>query len=231
MIEIIPVLDLKDSIAVSGQSGNRNTYSPLQTVFSPSPNPILIANSLKLNGASEIYIADLDLIDKLGHNIDQIKMINQTNSIMLDCGVKDFNSFKFFLDFAYKIVIGTETLESIDELYKIFEKFPKERIVISVDIKDNKLYSNNLKESLDEFKNILKEINPNEIILLDLSNVGTGKKFNEDLLNDFIEFKDKLILGGGITPDQLIKLEEIGIKKVLLGKTLHSGEVTIHNNY
>ena len=231
MIEIIPVLDLKDSIAVSGQSGKRDTYKPLRTIFAPSSNPILIANSLKLNGAQEIYIADLDLLEKKGHNIDQIKMINQTNAIMLDAGVKDFDSFKFFLDFGYKIVIGTETLESIEELYKIFETFPKERIVISVDIKDNKLYSKHLNESLSEFKEILKDLNPNEIILLDLSNVGTGKNFNEELFKEFIDFKDKLILGGGISPEQLIKFEEIGIKKVLIGTALHSGNIKIHSNY
>ena len=30
MLEIIPVLDLMNSVAVSGKSGNRDTYTPLQ---------------------------------------------------------------------------------------------------------------------------------------------------------------------------------------------------------
>ena len=32
MLEIIPVLDLMNSVAVSGKSGNRDTYTPLQLI-------------------------------------------------------------------------------------------------------------------------------------------------------------------------------------------------------
>jgi phosphoribosylformimino-5-aminoimidazole carboxamide ribotide isomerase len=227
MIEKIPVLDLKDSIAVSGKSGLRNTYTPLQTVYSSSSNPIEIANSLKLNGASEIYIADLDLIEKEGHNIDSVKMINHLVPVMFDGGIKNLESFKFFLEFAYKLIIATETLESIDELYNIFKEFPKERIVISVDIKDGKLYSKNLDLTLKEFREVLRDINPNEIILLDISKVGTQNKFSEDILNEFGEFKDKLIIGGGIDSKQIKELSNKGIKKVLVGTSLHKGEIPI----
>ena len=62
MIKIIPVLDLINNQAVSGKSGNRSTYTPLDTIYAPSSDPVQIANGLKINGASEIYIADLDLI-------------------------------------------------------------------------------------------------------------------------------------------------------------------------
>ncbi|WP_409199387.1 HisA/HisF family protein [Methanobrevibacter sp. DSM 116169] len=227
MIEIIPVLDLKDSMAVSGKSGLRDTYQILNSIYGQGENPLMIANSLKLNGADEIYIADLDLLEKDGHNINLIKMISQNNKVILDAGVKNYESFKFFLDFAYKIIIPTETLESLEDLYKIFNTFPKERIVISVDIKDNKIFSKNLDMSIDEFKDVLNDLNPNEIILLDISNVGTQNKFNKELLNNFTEFKDKLILGGGITADELDDLESKGIKKVLIGTSLHSGEITL----
>ena len=56
MIKKVPVLDLKNGQAVSGKSGLRDTYQPLQTVFAPSSNPIEIAQGVKLNGADELYI-------------------------------------------------------------------------------------------------------------------------------------------------------------------------------
>ena len=62
MIKKIPVIDLKQHQAVSGKSGMRDTYQPLNTVFAPSSSPVEIAQGLKLNGADEMYIADLDLI-------------------------------------------------------------------------------------------------------------------------------------------------------------------------
>ncbi len=227
MITKVPVLDLKDNIAVSGKSGQRETYTPLQSVFSSSSDPIEIANNLKLNGAKELYIADLDLIDSNGHNLHQVKMVNNILPVIFDGGVKDFESYTFFLDYAYKVIVATETLESLDELQRIFEAFPKERIVLSIDIKDNKLYSKHLDISLDKLKKILRYLDPAEIILLDISSVGTNKGFNKELLKEFEEFKDKLIIAGGINKDSLVELEKEGIKKVLIGTSLHNGEIAI----
>ena len=227
MIKKIPVLDLKDGQAVSGKSGLRDTYQPLQTVFTPSSNPLEIAQGLKLNGADELYIADLDLIESNGHNINDIKMVNTILPVILDAGVKNAESFTFFLNYAFKVIVASETLESLDDLYEICKKYPKERIVISVDVKDDELYSKNLDLTLKEFKDILIDIEVSQIMLLDISSVGTKNGYNEKLLNEFEDLKDKLIIAGGLNKDSIDELEKIGIKKVLVGTSLHSGEINI----
>ena len=227
MIKKIPVIDLKQHQAVSGKSGMRDTYKPLNTVFAPSANPVEIAQGLKLNGADEMYIADLDLIESQGHNINDVKMVNTIIPVIFDGGVKNLESFEFFLEYAYKIIVPTETLESIDELRKIFEKYPKERIVVSVDTKNNELLAKNMDMALSEFKEVLIELDPNDIILLDITGVGTEKGYNEYLLNEFEELKDKLIIAGGLNKDSLGELESLGIKRVLIGTSLHSGEVKL----
>ncbi|WP_220607871.1 HisA/HisF family protein [Methanobrevibacter oralis] len=227
MINKVPVLDLKNGQAVSGKSGQRESYTSLNTIYAHSSNPIEIASGLKLNGALEIYVADLDLIDSKGHNINEIKMINTILPVILDAGVKNIDSFEFFLDYAYKIIVPTETIESIDEIYKIFEKYPKDRIVISVDVKNNELFSKNLNISIEDFKDILLELDPSEVILLDISSVGSEKGYNKELLDKFEGLKDKLIIAGGLNKDSLEELEELGIKKVLIGTSLHSGEVSL----
>ncbi|MBE6489918.1 MAG: HisA/HisF family protein [Methanobrevibacter sp.] len=227
MLKKIPVIDLKQHQAVSGKSGMRDTYTPLNTIFAPSSSPVEIAQGLKLNGADEMYIADLDLIESQGHNIDDIRMVNTILPVMFDGGVKNLEAFEFFLDYAYKIIVPTETLESIDEMRKIFEKYPKERIVVSVDVKNNELLSKNFDMSLAEFKQILKELDPNEIILLDITGVGTEKGYNRQLLDEFEDLKDKLIIAGGLNKQSIGELDALGIKKVLIGTSLHSGEVNI----
>ncbi len=229
MLEIVPVLDLMNSVAVSGKSGNRETYTPLQTIYASSANPLEIAKSLKLANAKEMYIADLDFIERNGkHNIFEVKEVNTILPVILDVGVDNLKTFEFLLEFAYKIIVATETLESIEELEKIFEKYPKERIVVSVDVKDNELYSKNMDINLEEFKDILAKINPNEIILLDISSVGTGVGYNKELLDKFADFKDKIIIGGGITKDEIEELNTLGIKKALVGTALHKGEIQIN---
>ena len=227
MIKKIPVIDLKQHQAVSGKSGMRDTYKPLNTVFAPSANPVEIAQGLKLNGADEMYIADLDLIESQGHNINDVRMVNTILPVIFDGGVKNLESFEFFLEYAYKIIVPTETLESIDELKKIFEKYPKERIVVSVDTKNNELLAKHMDITLSEFKDVLIELNPNDIILLDITGVGTEKGYNEYLLKEFEELKDKLIIAGGLNKDSLGELESLGIKRVLIGTSLHSGEVKL----
>ena len=227
MIKKIPVIDLKQHQAVSGKSGMRDTYQPLRTVFASSANPVEIAQGLKLNGADEMYIADLDLIESDGHNIADVQMVNTIIPVIFDGGVKNLEGFEFFLNYAYKVIVPTETLESIDELRKIFDKYPKDRIVVSVDVKNNELFANNLDLTLSEFKDILIELDPNDIILLDISGVGTEKGYNEYLLNEFEDLKDKLIIAGGLNKESLDELDSLGIKRVLIGTSLHSGEVKL----
>ena len=227
MIKKIPVIDLKQHQAVSGKSGMRDTYQPLNSVFASTSNPLDIAQGLKLNGADEMYIADLDLIESVGHNINDIKLVNTVLPVIFDGGVKNCEEFEFYLDYAYKIIIPTETLESIDEMRKIFEKYPKQRIVVSVDVKDDELLAKNLDLNLVEFKEILKELDPDDIILLDISGVGTEKGYNKELLDKFDDLKEKLIIAGGLNKESLAELESLGIKKVLIGTSLHSGEVKI----
>ncbi|WP_305513510.1 MULTISPECIES: HisA/HisF family protein [unclassified Methanobrevibacter] len=227
MIKKIPVIDLKQHQAVSGKSGMRDTYQLLNTVFAKSASPVEIAQGLKLNGADEMYIADLDLIESKGHNINEIKMVNTILPVMFDGGVKNCEAFEFFLDYAYKVIVPTETIESIEEMEKIFEKYPKERIVVSIDTKNNELLANHLDMTLSELKDVLIRLDSNEIILLDISSVGTEKGYNEKLLNEFSELKEKLIIAGGVNKDSLSELESLGIKKVLIGTSLHSGEVKL----
>ena len=110
---------------------------------------------------------------------------------------------------------------------KIFEKYPKERIVISVDVKNDELLSKHMDLNLLEFKEILERLDPNEIILLDITGVGTEKGYNKKLLDMFENMKDKLIIAGGLNKESLGELESLGIKKVLIGTSLHSGEVKL----
>ena len=47
------------------------------------------------------------------------------------------------------------------------------------------------------------------------------------LLNEFEELKDKLIIGGGVNRESVNELESLGIKKALIGTSIHNGEIKI----
>ena len=222
---IIPVLDLKNGIAVSGKSGERETYKPLETVFHESAFPVEIAKSLKDAGAVRIYIADLDSIENRKSNFDVTRKVNKYIPVMLDCGSKNVSDVGKALEVADKVIIATETLKDIDDLKVIFDKFDRNRLIISIDIKDEKIFSKYLNIDMEDFIKKIEELNPQEVILLDISQVGTEKGVNEVLIKKFLKLP--LIIGGGITSRDIEKLEKLGINKFLVGSALHNGKLTL----
>ncbi|OEC87435.1 MULTISPECIES: HisA/HisF family protein [Methanobacterium] len=222
---IIPVLDLKNGIAVSGKSGKRETYKPLKTVFHESASPEEIAKSLRDAGAVRIYIADLDSIENRESNFDIARKVNKYIPVMLDCGAKNVSDVGKALEVADKVIIATETLENMDELNSIFDKFDKNRLIISIDIKDGKIFSKYLNIDINYFIRKIEELNPQEVILLDISQVGTEKGVNEELIKKFLKLP--LIIGGGITSTDINKLEKLGINKFLVGSALHKGKLAL----
>lgn len=222
---IIPVLDIKEGVAVSGKSGNREEYKPLKTVFDSSSDPLKISEALKKIGASEVYIADLDAIEGEGSNLDLISKINQILPVMLDCGASDLDSVSEALQVADKVIVATETLKKLEDLYEIFCRVNRERIIISVDVLNNKILSKHLKLDFSILRENLEKLKPSMVILLDISNVGTETGINWQLMDEFAGLESSLILGGGITREDLPQLAEKGVNNVLVGTALHQGTI------
>jgi len=224
---IIPVLDIMNEKAVSGKSGNRNSYKPIQTVFHHSSNPFEIAKALKNAGALRIYVADLDAIENRKPNYQIINKINNELPVMLDSGVNNVYKAEEALKVANKVIIATETLKSMDDLLKIFEKYDKDRFVISIDIKDGKLFSNYLNMNIEDILNEMSRIIPSEIILLDISRVGTESGVNKSIIKKFLKLPSSLIIGGGITSRDIAELEKLGLNKFLVGTALHTNKISL----
>jgi phosphoribosylformimino-5-aminoimidazole carboxamide ribotide isomerase len=224
-MKIIPVLDIKGGMAVSGKSGNRETYTPLKNVFHNSSKPIKIVKAMKKAGASEIYIADLDSIERRGSNMEIVDKINHILPVMLDCGAYDMNSVYGALLVANKVIVATETLRNINDLYEIYCRVNPERIVLSIDYLNDEILSKHLKLDYKILRKHLEVLRPSEIILLDLSRVGTERGINKTLIDKFSSIKASIIYGGGITKDDLQDLGKIGVDKMLVGTALYSGRM------
>lgn len=220
---IIPVMDLKKGEAVSGKSGMRDTYKPLKTVFNDSCDPVLIAESLKNSGYRMIYLADLDAIEGTGSNMELASKINKIIPVMLDAGIKDSDEVGKVLKYVDNVVVATETIKSILELNNIFSSFPKDSLTLSVDVKEGQVLGNNIKTDFQTLLNTVIQIRPNEIIILDISGVGTEKGFDQELLNLFMDVETDIIVGGGVTLEDISELGQLGVEKFLVGTALHSG--------
>jgi len=223
-IMIIPVLDLKNRLAVSGKSGMRETYKPLKTVFSNSSDPLKIAEALKHGGYRELYIADLDSIAKNGSNLEIINKINSIIPVMLDAGISNSADLKKVFNKAQKIIVATETLESLEELDLIFSQFSNHSLVLSVDIMNGEVLSKNLKLDFNDIIELIEKIKPSEVIVLDITGVGTNSGFNRNFIEGFCGLDTQLTVGGGVTKENIEVLTEMGVQNFLVGTAIHSGK-------
>jgi phosphoribosylformimino-5-aminoimidazole carboxamide ribotide isomerase len=79
-MEIIPVIDLKAGEVVHARQGQRATYQPIVSRLSPSSMPReVLAGLLELHSFTEVYIADLDAIEKQGEHARIIGGLAQRN--------------------------------------------------------------------------------------------------------------------------------------------------------
>ena len=158
-----------------------------------------IAHELKKFGFSRIYIADLDAIEGNNSNLKIAGEINKIIPVMFDSGIKNLSGVQKILDKVDKVIIATETIENFDDIELIFSSFPKQNLVLSVDIKDGNVLGKHIKADFEDILKKIEEIKPFEVILLDISRVGTENGVDHELIKSFIGLDTDLILGGGIT--------------------------------
>lgn len=224
---IIPVFDVKDSVCVSGKSGNRKQYSPLKSVYG---NDLLsISHNLKKSAFKMIYIADLDKIEGVGDNSKIIGEVNKIIPVMLDNGCSNYENYEKNKKICTYTILATETMTNTNDILDIIENESKENIILSVDIKDNELLIKNNDIKLDDIISLVNKIKPAYTILLNISEVGT-KNSGKNPLNDEIISKTPYtqhIIAGGITNDSIEEYRSNGIDNFLIGTILHDGTLKL----
>lgn len=220
---IIPVIDIMHGDCVSGKSGNRRTYTKLNSIY--GDDPIKIAINLRKEGAKALYVADLDKIEDKGNNIKLISQINEIIPVLLDNGISNIEDVKNNEKKCTYSILATETMMSIEETMNIFKKIDKNKLIISIDIKNNEVLLKNNNITLDEIINMINYIKPKYTIILNISQVGTKKQGNNDLIKTIIKKtpETKHFIAGGITNNTIQEYKKNNINNFLIGTILHDG--------
>ncbi|WP_214659078.1 HisA/HisF-related TIM barrel protein [Candidatus Formimonas warabiya] len=237
---IIPVLDLKDGIVVRGISGEREKYLPLKSSLTASAQlPAVVETFINHFDLREFYLADLDAICSGGKK-NQFRVIFGDErlrfpdlSLMVDAGVTDVAGAERIISAGVdKVVVGTETLPSLQVLADILETCGPDTVVVSLDTKDLKIISPDPELSQMTPDQLAKEISVlgvRQFILLELLRVGTGSGINRHLIDaclTVLKDTDALIIGGGVSGyEDLAWLAENGVAGALVASVLHNGQV------
>jgi phosphoribosylformimino-5-aminoimidazole carboxamide ribotide isomerase len=234
-VRVIPVIDILNGIAVHAIRGQRSEYKPLQSILTASVDPLQVAQAFQKLGFSELYIADLDAIIACKMTFPALqKIATQTGlRLMVDAGVTGIERARHLLDSCVnKLIIGTETLQNMQFIQEAVELFNADHVVVSLDLKGGKVITNKeFNGPIEPFALLenFKKAGVKQIIVLDLSRVGSGKGVDTDFLKRIIiEGGLDVYVGGGVrNVEDLKKLNRLGIKGALVATALHNDLISI----
>ncbi len=232
-LKIIPVLDILNGFAVHAIRGLRKEYKPLKSIISVSSDPLEVARAFENLGFTELYVADLDAISGVDCSFSSIRKIVDGSNIrlMVDGGVSDIRRTRELLQMGVsKIIVGTETLTSMDFVEEVIRFLGRERVLLSLDLRNGHLLTNLGSDVSTEPLVLLRrlcEMGLTQVILLDLARVGSGEGANTAFLRHLLgDFDLKVYVGGGVgSCEDLSQLKELGATGVLLATALHSGVI------
>ena len=227
MFEIIFVLDILKGTAVHAIRGERSKYQPVTgSIVCNSSVPLDIITVLS---PREVYIADLDRLQHQGDNFELIKKISGKTRTMADIGAENMNDVEKCAKISDTVILGTETA-SFDLIEKAAVRFPG-RINVSIDMKGGKVLTKDMNMDVEpaELVKLLNDHEIRDIIVLELTRVGTGAGIDEGFLKDIAAVSSHdVIVGGGIKDmDDIEALKQIGISGALVATAVHSGKIPV----
>lgn len=237
-MRVIGVVDLKGGKAVHARGGSRESYEPVRSALLAEDevgDAVALCKAYRDRlGLREIYVADLDRIVRGTTLSDVLPALAALDlPLMVDAGVTSIEMARAVVDAgAARVVVGLETLTSLDELVRIVGIIDAARVVFSVDVRGDRVVA----QSPGPFANAdavnvaraVVRTGVQALILLDLARVGHGVG-PDCLLVERVRHacpQTELIAGGGVRDaHDLDELAAAGADAVLVGTALHRGFV------
>ncbi len=225
-MDIIPVIDIKDGIAVHALAGQRATYPPLVSRFAEGHDPVEIVQGL--SSALEprsIYIADLDAILRGELNLELLRLIANHHPnvrLLVDGGFSAPAQVTPLLGQEnVDIVLGSESIPDQAAYIALRGAIPAHRTLLSLDRKDG------LPMGIQTLFSRPADW-PDRVINMNLTHVGGVHGPDLAGLRELLSLvgSRQLLAAGGVRgPDDLEALSAIGINAVLVGSALHDGRL------
>lgn len=213
-MQIIPVIDLVDGMAVHARGGQREAYRPVNTPLCADPEPAAVARAyLSLHPFSTIYVADLNAITG-----------KENNDSAVEAMCSSFPAVTFWVDAGpiwrfsarpnLRRVVGTETGIPLES--------GRGSEILSLDFDAGGLVGD--PAVLEHPENW-----PPEVILLNLGRVGSASGPDASRVPRLRRMAphSRIFLGGGVRDaEDLRTAGAAGIHGVLVATALHWGTLT-----
>lgn len=227
------MIDLKDGQAVHARGGRRDKYAAV----TKAAGTVINGDAVKLAGVyldtfglNDVYVADLDAIASAAPNAGVVRSIcKRGGNVIVDSGVATLEeAHRVASTGAHGVIVGLETLASLDSLRDICRDYP---VTFSLDLRDGiPMHGEGLPDaSPEDFAGHAVTAGANAIIVLDVARVGGTAGPDTEMLTRIrrVVTGAALLAGGGVRGlNDLKLLARIGCDGALVATALHDGRLT-----
>ena len=232
-MEILPAIDLLDGRCVRLYQGD---YQQSQIYHE---NPVEVARQWADQGATRLHLVDLDGA-KVGQpvNLAAIEAIIRAVDIPVQVGggLRDRASVIKLLEIGVgRVILGTVAVEQPELVASLCKEFPQQ-IVIGIDARNGKVATRGWLETspveATDLAQKMEKLGAAAIIYTDIHRDGTLVGPNLDALREIAApLEIPVIASGGVSALRdllsLLSLEPLGVKGVIVGKALYTGDVDL----
>ena len=220
-LQLLPAIDIASGKVI--QSKNLSTSS-----ISGTPQQVI--DYFVSKGTKWLHLVDLDAAYSTGENSDLMKNLTTANDveIQLSGGIINQTSLSNALETKAKwINLSTGALTDLDWVKETLDLYP-DRVCVSLDVVDECLIARGSGTVVGDLWKYLEDLNKSgckRFVVTDNKTDGKMTGPNFDLLAKVSDQSGAAIIASGGVSDlsDLVKLRQMGLEGVIVGKALYEG--------
>ena len=210
-MKLIPAISIMHNhIAVV----ERGRYEYLRTQDGLLRSPVNVVQELS---GEEIFILDIDGLERSSPNMNTIKKVAAYKDTWLDAGSQDIaDMMDLFVNDAEYVVMGTKSLHSLDVLEEAAELSDKvifsidyDNGIISLDYEISKMSIDQLAETVSSFKGL------DTIIFMDLGSHRNKTPVDLNIISKLTKLFKNVYVSAHVIPDDYSFMEEAGVTGII----------------
>ncbi|MBO6069323.1 MAG: 1-(5-phosphoribosyl)-5-[(5-phosphoribosylamino)methylideneamino]imidazole-4-carboxamide isomerase [Bacteroidales bacterium] len=231
MIEIIPAIDIMSGRCVrlsQGDYGRSKVYDA---------QPLDMALAFQDAGISRLHLVDLDGAKQSAPaNLKVLEQLASRTSLKIEWGggIKSADALRSVFDSGATYGICGSVAALKPELFREWLIAFGPKVILGADIRDGKVAVNgwldDTRLGIEELIDLFAGDGLDNVICTDISKDGMLQGPSFDLYKDLQQRYDAIdiTVSGGISGlADIEKLEESGLRKVIVGKAIYEGRITI----
>ncbi|SFV33942.1 1-(5-phosphoribosyl)-5-[(5-phosphoribosylamino)methylideneamino]imidazole-4-carboxamide isomerase [Thermoflavifilum thermophilum] len=231
-IELIPAIDI-----INGQCV-RLTRGDYQQQKVYSPDPLEVARLFEASGLRRLHLVDLDgARERKVKNWEVLERIARHTSLVIDFGggITTAEEVKRALQSgASLVVVGSMAAREPDLFRQWLDMFGADKFLLGADVKNNHIaihgWQQTISKPVVEFLQQQLQMGVKQVFCTDVERDGMLQGPAFELYSQILKALPDihLIASGGVQSMEDIKrLEQIGLKGVIVGKAIYEGKISL----